>query len=59
MKVTGLLPGECQRKSSFFMVHKAAICDNTALILLLESNELPLACFTLGTYFKTKAINIT
>lgn len=41
VKVTGLLPGDCQRKSSFFAVHKAAICDNTAFILLLKSNEFP------------------
>lgn len=41
------------------MVHKAAICDNTVVILLLKSNELPLLDLTLEFVFKTKVINIT
>lgn len=41
------------------MVHKAAICDNTAHILLLKSNELPLLDLLLELVLKTKVINIT
>lgn len=35
------------------MVHKAAVCDNTAVILLLKSNELPLLDL-LGTCFENQ-----
>lgn len=36
------------------MVHKAAICDNTALILLLKSNELPLLALPLELILKPR-----
>lgn len=38
-KVIGFLSWDCERKSSFFMEHKAAICDNSALFLLAKFNE--------------------
>lgn len=36
------------------MAHKAAICDNTALILLLKSNELLLFALLLDLILKPR-----